>query len=50
MVPTAKETLFSRTFPGLFQDKITIFREQSIQDLKLINQDMCRKAYHIYLM
>ena len=37
MVPTAKEILFSRTFLG-----------QSIQDLKVINQDIhVRKEYHI---
>jgi len=32
MVPIAKEILFSRSFPG-----------QIIQDLKVINQDMCEK-------
>ena len=44
MVPTAKEILFSRTFPGQNYH----FPGQSIQDLKVINQDMCEKAYHIY--
>jgi len=42
MVPTAKEILFPRQnyhFPG-----------QSIQDLKIINQDMCKKAHNIYSM
>ena len=39
MVLTAKEILFSRIFPG-----------QIIQDLKVINQDICEKAYHINLM
>jgi len=26
------------------------FPGQSIQDLKVINKDICQKAYHIYLM
>jgi len=26
------------------------FSEQSIQDLKVINQDTCEKGYHIYSM
>ena len=30
---------------SLFQDKITIFQDKVIQDLKVINQDMCEKAY-----
>jgi len=47
MVPTAKEILYSRTFPGLFQDKITIFEDKVY---KTINQDMCEKAYNIYSM
>ena len=37
MVPTVKEILFSRIFPA-----------QSIQDLRITNQDECEKAYHIY--
>jgi len=37
MVPTVKEILFSRTIP-----------EQSVEDLKVINQDMWKKDYHIY--
>ena len=41
MVPTAREILFSRTFPAQNYH----FPEQSIQDLKVINQDMCEKAY-----
>ena len=45
MVPTAKEILFSRIFPGQNDH----FPGQSIQDLKVINQDMCEKAY-IYSM
>jgi len=36
MVPTDKE-IHNYHFPG-----------QSIQDLKVINQEMCEKAYHIY--
>jgi len=28
MVPTAKVILFSRTFPGFFLDKITIFQDK----------------------
>ena len=46
MVPTAKEILFSRTYPVLKNP----FPGQSIQNLKVINQDMCEKAYHIYSM
>jgi len=46
MVPTAKEILFSRTFPGQNYH----FPGASIQELKLIDQDMCEKAYHIYSM
>ena len=46
MVPTAKEIVFSRTFPGQNYH----FSGRSIQDLKVINQDMCEKAYHIYSM
>jgi len=46
MVPTAKKILFSRTFSG----KIFQFPGQSLQDLKVINQDMHEKVYHIYLM
>jgi len=47
MVPTLKEILFSRTFPG----KKYHFPGH-IQDnkLKVINQDMCEKAYNIYSM
>ena len=43
MVPTTKEILFSRTFPGYFQDKHFHFPGQIIQYLKVINQDMCKK-------
>ena len=39
MVPTANEILFSRTFPG----QNFHFPGQSIQNLKVINQDMCKK-------
>jgi len=39
MVPTAKEILFSRTFSGQNDQ----FPGQRIKDLKLINQDMCKK-------
>ena len=39
IIPTAEEILFSRTFPG-----------QTIQELKVINQNVCEKAYHIYSM
>ena len=35
MVPKAKEIFFSRT-------------EYKIKDLKVINQDMCKKGYYIY--
>ena len=38
MVPTAKEMLFSKT---------NLFTGLSIQDLMVINQDMCEKPYHI---
>jgi len=41
VVPTAKEILVSRTFPGHNYH----FPGQSIQNLKVINQEMCRKAY-----
>ena len=41
MVPTPKEIIFSRTFPG----QNYYFPGQIIQDLKVINQDMCEKAY-----
>jgi len=41
MVPTPKEILFSMTFPGQNYH----FPGQSIQDLKVINQDMREKAY-----
>ena len=41
MVPTAKEILFSRTFPWQNYH----FPGQSIQHLKVINQGMCEKAY-----
>ena len=42
MVPTAKEILFSRIFPG----QIYHFPGQSIQKLKVINQDIrVQKAY-----
>jgi len=37
---------FFRTFPG----QSYYFQGQSMQDLKVINQDVCEKAYHIYLM
>ena len=40
-VPTAKESLFSWTFP----EQNYHFPGQSIQDLKIINQDMREKAY-----
>jgi len=43
MVPKAKEILFSRK-------KFTISRKKCIQDLKAIYQNMCKKAYHIYLI
>jgi len=46
MVPIAKEILFSRTFPGLNY----YFPGQSIQDLKVINQDTWEKGYNIYSM
>ena len=46
MVHTAKEMLFSRTFPGQNYH----FPGQSIQDLKAIYQNMCENAYHIYSM
>ena len=35
-----------RTFPGQNDH----FPGQSIQDLKVINQDLCEKAYYIYPM
>jgi len=41
MVPTAKEMLYSRTFPGQNYH----FALQSIQDLNVINHDMCEKAH-----
>ena len=44
MVPAAKELLFSRTFPG----QNYRFPAQSVQYLKVITEDMCKKAYHIY--
>jgi len=43
MVPTAKEIIFSRKFPG----QNFHFPGQSIPNLKVINQDMCKKAYLI---
>jgi len=46
MVPTAKEILFYRTFPG----QNYYLPGQIIQDLKVINQEMCKKVYHIYSM
>jgi len=46
MVPTAKEILFSRTFLG----QIYQLPGQSVQDLKVINQTMFEKAYHINSM
>jgi len=46
MVLTAKEILFSRTFPGQNYD----YPGQSIHLLKVINQDMCERAYHVYSM
>ena len=42
MVPTAKEILFFRTFPGQNYH----FTGQITQDLKVINQDMGEK--HIF--
>jgi len=44
MVPTTKEILFSRTFPGQNYH----FPGQSIQDVKLINQEIWGQGYHIY--
>jgi len=51
MIPTAKEILFSRTFPGQnyhfpgqnyhFPGQNYHFPGQSIQDLKGLNHDMC---------
>jgi len=46
MVPTVKEIIFSKTFPGQNYH----FPGQSIQSLKVITQYMCEKAYHIYLI
>jgi len=46
MVPKTKEILFYGTFPGQNYH----FPGQSIQYLKVINQDACKKAYHIYSM
>jgi len=46
MVPTTRKILFSRTFPGPNYH----FPGQRIQDLKVINKDMCEKEYHIYSM
>jgi len=46
MVLTTNEIIFSRTFPR----QQLLFLGQSIQDLKVINQDMCKTAYHIYSM
>jgi len=46
MVPKAIKILFSRTFPG----QNCYIPGQSIHDLKVINQNMCEKAYHIYSM
>jgi len=48
MVPTAKEILFdiSRSCPGQNYH----FSGQSIQDLKVINKDMCKKVFDIYSM
>jgi len=40
LVPTVKEILFSRTFPGQNYH----FLRQNIQDLKVINQDMWKKS------
>ena len=45
-VPATKEIFFSRTFPV----QNFYFPGQNIQDLKVINQDMREKAYHIYSM
>jgi len=45
-VPTVKEILFSRTFP----QQNYHFLGQSIQDLKVLNQAINKKAYHIYSM
>ena len=39
MIPTAKEILFSRTFPG----QNYYFPGQSIQYLKVINPEICKK-------
>ena len=44
MVKTIKEILFSRTFPGQNYH----FPGQSIQDVKLINQEIWGQGYHIY--
>jgi len=46
MVSTAKEMLLSRIFSGQNYH----FPGQSTQDLKVINRDMCEKAYYIYSM
>jgi len=43
---TAQKIVFSRTFLGQNYH----FPGQSIQDLKVINLDMCEKAYNIYSM
>jgi len=40
------EILFSRTYSG----QNYYFPGQCIQDLKVINQDMREKGYHIYSM
>jgi len=46
MAPTAKEILFSRTFPGQNYH----FQGQSIQELKVIYRELCEKVYNIYSM
>jgi len=45
MIPTAKVILFSRTFPGQNYH----FPGQSIQDLKVINQDIYAKKHIIFI-
>ena len=44
MVPTAKEILFCGTFPG----QNHYFAGQSVQDLKVINQDVRENIYSMY--
>jgi len=46
LIRGSKKCLFSGTFPG----QSNYFPGQSIQDLKVINQDTWKKAYHIYSM